>query len=114
MHTITAIMGDGIGPEVMESAMKVVDATGVSVKWEKVYAGTTALGKYCNPLPQTTLDSISRNRVALKGPCNTPIGVGFQSVNVQLRKKFDLNLNLRPIKSLDGTISLHDSVDLLV
>ena len=113
MQTITAIMGDGIGPEVMESAMRVVDSV-VDVKWEEVYAGTTALEKHGDPLPQTTLDSIARNKVALKGPCNTPVGEGFQSINVQLRKKFDLHLNLRPIKSLKGVNCLHDDVDLVV
>lgn len=114
MQTITAIMGDGIGPEVMESAIKVVNATKVEINWERVYAGTTALEKFGSPLPQTTIDSILRNTIALKGPCNTPVGDGFQSVNVQLRKIFNLHLNLRPVRSLRGVRCLHDNVDLLV
>lgn len=114
MRTITAIMGDGIGPEVMESAMRVIGATGVEIKWERVYAGTTALEKYGNPLPAGTLSSIDKNRVALKGPCNTPTGDGFKSVNVRLRQQFDLYANIRPIKSLPGVRSRFENVDLVL
>lgn len=114
MRTITAIMGDGIGPEVMESAMRVVDATGVQVKWERVLAGMMALNEKGSPLPQETLDSISRNRVALKGPCDTPIGGGFDSVNVALRKHFDLYANIRPVKSMLGVKSRYENVDIVV
>src|SRR3989338_3744254 len=114
MRTITAIMGDGIGPEVMEAAMRVVDATGVKIKWERVYAGMTALTKKGSPLPQETLDSIARNRVALKGPCDTPIGGGFASVNVALRKHFDLYANIRPVKSMPGVKSRYENVDLVI
>mgnify|MGYP001578733999 CR=1 FL=1 len=111
MRTITAIMGDGIGPEVMEAAIRVVDATGVQIKWERVLAGMTALTEKGSPLPQETLDSITRNRVALKGPCDTPIGGGFASVNVALRKHFDLYANIRPVKSMPGAKSRYSDVD---
>src|SRR3989344_577354 len=114
MRTITAIMGDGIGPEVMEAAMRVVDAAGVKIKWERVLAGMTALNEKGSPLPQETLDSIARNRVALKGPCDTPIGGGFASVNVALRKRFDLYANIRPVKSRPGVKSRYENVDLVV
>lgn len=113
MRTITAIMGDGIGPEVMESAIKVLDAV-VNVRWERVYAGTTALERYGNPLPGVTVESVERNRVALKGPCNTPTGRGFSSINVALRKKFDLYANIRPVKSMPGVTSRYENVDLVV
>lgn len=114
MRTITAIMGDGIGPEVMEAAMSVVDATGVQIRWERVLAGMTALTEKGKPLPQETLDSISKNRVALKGPCDTPIGGGFASVNVALRKKFELYANIRPVKSMPGVKGRYSDVDLVV
>ena len=100
MRTITAIMGDGIGPEVMESAMRVVDATGVDINWERVYAGTTALEKCGVSLPQETIESIYRNRVALKSPCDTRIGGGPRSINVKLRMRFNLYTNICPIKSM--------------
>ncbi|MBI2064656.1 MAG: NAD-dependent isocitrate dehydrogenase [Candidatus Yanofskybacteria bacterium] len=114
MRTITAIMGDGIGPEVVEATIRVVDATGVPIDWQRVYAGMTAFNKTGNPLPQETLDSIARNRVALKGPCDTPIAGGFPSVNVALRQKFDLFANVRPIKSMPGVKSRYANVDLVI
>ena len=114
MRKITAIMGDGIGPEVVEAAIKVVNATGVEIEWEKVYAGSTALAKFGKPLPDTTLNSIEENRVALKGPCDTPIGGGFASVNVELRKIFDLYCNIRPVKSVSGVKSRYENVGLVV
>ena len=114
MRKITAIMGDGIGPEVMEAAMRVVDATGVKVEWEKVYAGRTALEKSGNPLPAETIDSIRRNRVALKGPCETPTAGGYRSVNVSLRKQFKLYTNIRPVESIVGVKSRFSNVDLVV
>src|SRR3989338_4739828 len=100
MRTITAIMGDGIGPEVMESAIRVVDATGVQIKWERVLAGKISLVETGSPLPMVTVDSIIRNRVALKSPCDAPIGTGFQSVNVRMRKLFDAYFIPRLIKSM--------------
>jgi len=114
MKTITAIMGDGIGPEVMEATMKVIDATGIGIKWEKVYAGSTAFIESGDPLPQATLDSIGRNKVALKGPCDTPSGGGFDSVNVALRRLFDLYINIRPVKSMRGVKSRYEDVNLVV
>lgn len=114
MRTITLIPGDGIGPSLAEAVIKVIDAAGVEIIWDLASAGTTALEKLGNPLPPYTLNSIERNKVALKGPCNTPIGDGFKSINVQLRQMFELNLNLRPIRSLRGVHNLHDNVDLIV
>ena len=115
MRKITVIMGDGIGPEVVEATIKVVHATGVKIEWERVYAGMTAFNKTGgDPLPNETLNSIEQNRVALKGPCDTPIGGGFASVNVALRKKFDLYANIRPIKSMPGVKSRYEDVDLVI
>lgn len=114
MRTITAIMGDGIGPEVMEATMKVVDATGVKPNWECVLAGQAALDKFGTPLPQETLDSISRNQVALKGPCDTPIGSGFKSVNVKMRQLFDTYFIPRRIISMPGVRTRFSDVNLIV
>lgn len=114
MRTITAIMGDGIGPEVMEAAMKVVDATGVQIHWERVLAGRAALDKFGTPLPQETIDSILRNEVALKGPCDTPIGSGFKSVNVKMRQLFDTYFIPRRIVSMRGVITRFSYVNLIV
>jgi len=114
MRTITAIMGDGIGPEVMEATMRVVDATGVLINWEKVYAGQAALDKTGSPLPQETLDSITRNKVALKGPCDTPIGSGFKSVNVKMRQLFDTYFIPRLVVSMPGVKSRFSDVNLIV
>lgn len=114
MKKVTLIPGDGIGPSVTEAAARVVEASGVEVEWERVEAGLAALEQAGEPLPSKTIDSISRNRVALKGPTGTPVGEGFSSVNVELRKIFNLHLNLRPIKTLRGVKSLHPQVDLIV
>lgn len=114
MRTITLIPGDGIGPEVTEAMVKVIDASGVKINWERVRAGVIALEKCGTPLPVKTLDSIKRNKVAIKGPTGTPIGEGFSSINVGLRKIFRLHLNLRPIRSFRGVKSIHDNVDLIV
>lgn len=114
MRTITLIPGDGIGPSVTDAAVRVVEATGVKIKWERVLAGMTALNEKGSPLPQETLDSIAKNRVALKGPCDTPIGGGFASVNVALRKKFNLYANIRPVKSIAGVKSRYENVDLVI
>ena len=90
MHKITLIPGDGIGPSISEVAVRVIEATGVKVEWEEVEAGLPAIDKYKDPLPPIVLESIERTRVALKGPLTTPVGSGFRSVNVALRKEFDL------------------------
>jgi len=114
MHTVTLIPGDGIGPDISTAAVKVVEATGVKIEWERVEAGIPAIEKYKDPLPSHVLESIQRNKVALKGPLTTPVGSGFRSVNVALRKEFDLFINLRPVKSFEGVKSRFDNVDLVV
>jgi isocitrate dehydrogenase (NAD+) len=114
MHTVTLIPGDGIGPEITDAALTVLDAAGVPIQWERQEAGTKALEKYKDPLPPHVIESIQRNKVALKGPLTTPIGSGFRSVNVALRKEFDLFVNLRPAKSFDGVKTPWSNVDLIV
>jgi isocitrate dehydrogenase (NAD+) len=113
MHEITLIPGDGIGPSIVESARAVVEACGVAVSWDEQPAGEAALKQKGDPLPEATLDSIRRNRVALKGPCATPTGKGFRSVNVAMRKEFDLFANVRPARSLAGVPSRFQNVDLV-
>ncbi len=113
-YTITLIPGDGIGPEITKAAVRVIEATGVKIDWEVHDAGFTAIEKYKDPLPQTVIDSISRNKIALKGPLTTPVGTGFRSVNVALRKEFDLYSNLRPAKSFAGIKSRYDNIDLII
>ncbi len=108
------IPGDGIGPEVVDSAIKVIDAVGVKIEWEKVEAGAQALEKYGTVLPENVIESVKRNGVGLKGPVGTPVGEGFRSVSVKLRKDLNLFANLRPIKSLKGIKSKYDNVDLIV
>jgi isocitrate dehydrogenase (NAD+) len=110
---ITLIPGDGIGPEITRAATKVLETAGVKVEWEVVEAGLTALEKYRDPLPQEVIDSVSRNKIALKGPLTTPIGKGFRSVNVSLRKEFELYVNQRPAKSYKGIKSKYENIDLI-
>jgi isocitrate dehydrogenase (NAD+) len=114
MHRITLIPGDGIGPEVADATVKVVEATGVEIEWESVEAGSEVMIKYGTPVPDEVISSIQRNRVALKGPITTPIGSGFTSANVMLRKKLQLYANVRPAKTLPGVRSRYDNVDLVV
>ncbi len=113
-YTITLIPGDGIGPEISRAAMRVIEAAGVKIEWEIHEAGFNAIEKHKDPLPQTVIDSIARNKVALKGPLTTPVGTGFRSVNVALRKEFDLYSNLRPAKSMEGVKSRYENVDLII
>ncbi len=114
-QTITLIKGDGIGPEITEAAVKVVEHTGVKIDWDIQEAGMTALDKYRDPLPQEVLDSINKNKIALKGPLTTPVGKGFRSVNVALRKEFDLYVNQRPAKTFKGIKSLYfDHIDMII
>src|SRR5688572_26037439 len=113
-HTITLIPGDGIGPEVTAAVTSVLDATGVPIEWDRHDAGVTAFEKTGETLPAELLDSITRNKVALKGPCTTPIGQGFTSVNVGLRKALDLYANLRPVRNLPGVKCRYDNVDLII
>ncbi|EPY2273545.1 isocitrate/isopropylmalate dehydrogenase family protein [Clostridium sporogenes] len=113
-HNITLIPGDGIGPEVTEAARKVIDAVGVDINWHVVEAGEKVLDKYGTPLPDYVLDSIKENKVALKGPVTTPVGKGFRSVNVTLRKSLNLYANIRPVKSYKGIKSRYENVDLII
>lgn len=113
-YEITLIPGDGIGADIVESAKKVIEHAGVKINWDVQIAGLLAIEKYKDPLPQEVLDSMSRNKIALKGPLTTPIGKGFRSVNVALRKEFDLYVNKRPAKSFKGIKSLYDHIDMIV
>ncbi len=113
-YTVTWIPGDGIGPEVVEAARRVVDASGVSVDWREAAAGQTALEEHGDPLPEATLESVSTSDATLKGPTATPSGVGFRSVNVALRQKLCLYANFRPARSLPGIKTRYDDVDLIV
>jgi isocitrate dehydrogenase (NAD+) len=113
-YTVTLIPGDGIGPEVMAAAVRVLSATGIAFDWETEPAGIAAIGEYGSPLPPRTLESVKRNKVALKGPTETPVAGGHQSVNVGLRKTLDLYANLRPVRTLPGIKSRYDGVDLII
>jgi len=114
VRTITLIPGDGIGPDIATAARNIIDATGVKLEWELQEAGLAAIEKYKDPLPQHVIESISKNKIALKGPLTTPIGTGFRSINVALRKEFDLYINLRPAKSVEGVKTQFTNVDLIV
>src|SRR5439155_21630984 len=103
-----------IGPEISRATQRVIDATGVPIEWEVVEAGEALIARTGNPLPPTVINSIRRNRVALKGPITTPVGKGFRSVNVALRKELDLYANLRPCKTRKGVKSRYDDIDLVV
>jgi isocitrate dehydrogenase (NAD+) len=113
-HTITLIPGDGIGPEVTEAVVRIFQCAGVDVDWERHDAGVTAFKLHNQSLPGTLLDSIRRNKVALKGPVTTPIAEGFTSVNVGLRKALDLYANLRPVRNLPGVTTRFTDVDLII
>lgn len=113
-HTITLIPGDGTGPELTAAARRVIEATGVKIDWEIHDAGIDVLDKYGTPLPEHVLESIRRNKVALKGPITTPIGTGFRSVNVALRHALDLYACVRPCKSYPGVRSRYQDIDLVI
>jgi isocitrate dehydrogenase (NAD+) len=113
-HVITLIPGDGIGPEVSAAVVRIFRAAAVDVEWERHEAGVNAFKRYNQSLPIELLDSIRRNKVALKGPVTTPIGEGFTSVNVGLRKALDLYANLRPVRNLPGVESRFAHVDLII
>jgi len=112
-HTIAVIRGDGIGPEIMTATLRVLDALDAGLAYEFVDAGMVALEKHGELLPQATLDSIAKHRVALKGPLTTPVGGGFSSLNVELRKRFDLYANVRPALSLPGTKAHYENIDII-
>lgn len=114
-YTITLIPGDGIGPEVTEATLKVLDATGIDFSWDRCDSiGAASLESEGTPLPESVLASIRRNKIALKGPVTTPVGKGFKSVNVQLRQKLDLYANVRPCNTLPGIATRFDKVDLVI
>jgi isocitrate dehydrogenase (NAD+) len=113
-HRITLIPGDGIGPEVAANVVRIIEASGVDIQWETHYAGAQALEKFGETLPSELLESIKRNKVALKGPVTTPIGKGFASVNVGLRKILDLYANLRPVRALPNVPCRYPELDLIV
>ena len=113
-YTITMIPGDGTGPELSDATMRVIDATGVKISWDIQHAGSDCLAKYGTTIPDATLESIKRNKVAIKGPITTPVGGGFRSVNVAIRKILDLYTCLRPCKSYAGVRSKYTNVDLVI
>jgi len=112
-HVISVIHGDGIGPEIMQCTLRALDALNCGLEYEFVEAGLTALERQGELLPEKTLDSIRRNKVALKGPLTTPVGKGFSSINVSLRTTFDLYANVRPVLSIPGTKSRYEGVDII-
>jgi isocitrate dehydrogenase (NAD+) len=114
MTNVTLITGDGIGPEIAEAARRCIDATGVAINWETCEAGAEVMEREGTPLPEATLDSIRKNRVALKAPITTPVGTGFRSVNVHLRQVLDLYACVRPCKSYKGVRSKYTDIDLVI
>lgn len=114
MKKVTLIKGDGIGPEITDSVMKIINAAGVAIDWDIQTAGADLIETEGIPLPQRVLDSVKQNKIALKSPVTTPIGKGFRSVNVQLRKELDLYANLRPCYNLPNVKTRYDKVDIVV
>lgn len=114
MRTITLINGDGIGPEISDAVVKIIEASGLKIDWDIQTAGADVIGAEGTPLPERVLDSIRKNKIALKAPVTTPIGKGFRSVNVQLRKELDLYANLRPCKNLPNVKTKFEDVDIVV
>src|ERR1700675_2345256 len=113
-HRITLIPGDGTGPEIVEATRRAIEATGVQIEWDVHDIGLPALQKLGDPFPKSALDSIRRNKVGLKGPLTTELGTGMRSVNVALRKEFDLYANLRPAKTYPGVVAPYDDIDIVV
>jgi len=113
-HRVTLIPGDGVGPELAEATVRVLEAGDAGLEWERVEAGAAVIDRYGTPLPESVIESIRANRVALKGPLTTPIGSGFRSVNVALRKALDLYANLRPARSMVGVPAKWLDVDLVI
>ncbi len=113
-YNVTLILGDGIGPEVTEAAKRVLEATGVTFHWDLAYAGDAAQDTFGTPLPDYVLESIKKNKVAFKGPITTPVGSGFRSVNVALRKKLDLYACVRPCKTYPGVPSFYKDIDIVI
>src|SRR6201986_5354927 len=113
-HKVTLIPGDGIGPEVVNASVRILEATGVKFEWESFAAGAEAFEKYKEYIPKELTESIERTRIGLKGPVTTPIGGGFSSINVALRKQFELFANFRPIRNLPAVATRYPSVDLAI
>jgi isocitrate dehydrogenase (NAD+) len=113
-HIVTLIPGDGIGPEVTDAVVRILEATGVKFQWERFAAGAEAFEKHKEYIPKELYESIEKNKLALKGPVTTPVGGGFPSINVTLRKKFELYANFRPIKNLPGLETRYPNVDLVI
>jgi isocitrate dehydrogenase (NAD+) len=113
-HRVTLIPGDGTGPELADALLTVIAATGVPIEWERLDAGLAVMERYGTPLPEHVLESVRRNGVAIKGPITTPVGAGFRSVNVALRKELDLYACLRPARSIKGVRSRYQDVDLVI
>lgn len=114
MYKITLIPGDGVGPEITEATRRCIEATGIKIDWEVLDAGENVIEKYKTPLPKHVLESIMKNKIALKGPITTPVGKGFRSVNVALRKELNLYACLRPYKAYKGVRSRYENIDLVV
>lgn len=114
MQTVTLIPGDGIGPEITQAVVEILEKAGAQIKWDIQAAGADVAEKEGSPLPDRVIESIKKNKVALKAPVTTPIGKGFRSVNVQLRKSLDLYSNLRPCKNIEGIKTRFDNVDLII
>ncbi len=113
-HTITLIPGDGIGPEIVAATVRVIEATGVDIVWETQILGSQALEKYGDTLPESSIEAMRRNKVSLKGPIMTPVGKGFTSVNVGLRRALDLYANVRPVKALPNVPCRYPELDLVI
>jgi isocitrate dehydrogenase (NAD+) len=114
VHNVTLIPGDGVGPEIAEATVQVLEATGVRFDWDIQQAGENVMREFGTPLPEPTLDSIRRNKVAIKGPITTPVGTGFRSVNVALRQELDLYALVRPVKAYKGARNLRDDLDFVI
>ena len=114
VYRVTLIPGDGTGPEISDATRRVLEATGVKFDWDVQHAGTDVMDEYGTPLPDKVLESIRENKIAIKGPITTPVGTGFRSVNVALRKELDLYMCLRPCKSYVGVRSRYENIDLIV
>jgi len=112
-HTVTLIPGDGIGPEITDAVVRILDAAGADIQWEHAKAGEGALKEVANPLPPETVEAIRRNRLALKGPLTTPSGTGFRSINVALRQEFELYSNVRPVRTLQAG-GRYEDVDIVL
>jgi isocitrate dehydrogenase (NAD+) len=114
MHAVTLIKGDGIGPSIMDEAVKVINASGAKIAWQEAQAGLTAFEQCGNPLPDATMQSIETTRVAFKGPLTTVVGSGFRSINVALRQKYELYANVRPANNWDGIKTRYDNVNIVI